>query len=243
MAGPRRFPTTRWSVVAAASGTTSNDARDALATLCETYWAPVHEFIRQSGRETNAKDLTQGFFTRLVEKGDYRNARLDLGRFRTFLLTAVRHFLANQHDFDRAAKRGGAIAHIAIDASETSAGGSVVDPASADTPETVFERQWALTSLEAATDRLAAEYRENGHATQFAALRPFLTGSTDVSYADVAGDLGLAEGSVRVAVHRLRKRYGACLRDVLAETLRDPAEVDGELDYLFKVVTRDSGRS
>ena len=154
---PRRrcFPATRWSVVRAAGDTASPEARNALAALCETCWAPVYAFIRQGERSADeAQDLTQAFFARLLEKRDFRHARHELGRFRTFLLTAVRHFLANQVDHERAAKRGGGQIHVPLGPAPGERTQAVIDPASGETPETVYEQRWALTVLEGAMARL-----------------------------------------------------------------------------------------
>lgn len=235
----RRFPTTRWSVVRAASQTTSPQARAALESLCATYWSPVHAYIRRSGHSADdAADLTQAFFARVIEKGDVGNARHELGRFRTFLLTAVRHFLLNQADHDRAAKRGGGRAHVSIGAPSGDDSPRFVEPPSGETPETIYEQRWALTVLDAAMQRLQQLSEEAGDEAQFAALRPFLTGEESVSYAEAARTLQKAEGAVRVAVHRLRRRFGRCLRETLADTVFDPADVDAELAYLLDVLSR-----
>jgi DNA-directed RNA polymerase specialized sigma24 family protein len=235
----RRFPTTRWSVVRAAAGTASLEARAALESLCVTYWGPVYAFVRQSGRSADdAQDLTQAFFARVIEKGDFGNARHELGRFRTFLLTAVRHFLSNQADYDRAAKRGGGQAHVPLGPRSDEDARAFPEPSSGETPETIFEQHWALTVLDAAMTRLAQESEGAGDGVQFETLRPFLTGNEDASYAAASQTLEKAEGVVRVAVHRLRRRFGRCLRETLADTVDDPAEIDAELAYLLDVLSR-----
>ena len=237
--GSRRFPTTRWTVVRAAGGTASPDARAALESLCETYWSPVHAFVRRSGRSADeASDLTQAFFARVIEKGDLGNARDTLGRFRTFLLTAVRHFLANQADFDRAAKRGGGQAHVPLGPYSNDDARPVPDPASDETPESLFEQRWALTVIDTAMARLKHASAETGDGALFETLSPFLTGDDGASYADAAHVLQKAEGTVRVAVHRLRRRFGQCLRETLADTVDDPADVAAELSYLLDVLAR-----
>jgi RNA polymerase sigma factor (sigma-70 family) len=230
--------------VLATRGPSSVVARDALASLCETYWAPVFEFIRHSGRNPDdARDVTQAFFARVIEKGDFSNARPELGRFRTFLLTAVRHFLANQYDHGHAAKRGGAVVHVPVNADPERESSASVDPATNETPETIYERRWALAVLDAAMARLASDSDRGGRGALFNALRPFLTGEQETSFASVADALGLAEASVRVALHRLRKQYGQCLRDTLAETVSDPADVNQEVDYLLDVLGREPSGS
>jgi len=235
----QRFPTTRWSVVRAAGATTSPGSRAALENLCETYWSPVHAFVRRSGRSADeASDLTQAFFARVIEKGDFGNARDTLGRFRTFLLTAVRHFLANQADYDRAAKRGGGQAHLPLDGPTHDDPRRIPEPSSDETPESIFEERWALTVLDAAMERVRHHSEETGDGALFDTLRPFLTGDDGASYADAARTLQKAEGTVRVAVHRLRRRFGQCLRETLADTVDDPADVDAELAYLMDVLGR-----
>ena len=235
----RRFPTTRWTVVRAAGGTSLPDARAALESLCETYWSPVHAFVRRSGRsEDEASDLTQAFFTRVIEKGDFGNARDTLGRFRTFVLTAVRHFLSNQADYERAAKRGGGQAHAPIGVQTGEDPQRFPDPASDETPERIFEQRWALTVIDTAMARLERESAGADEARLFETLRPFLTGDDGASYADAAQVLQKAEGTVRVAVHRLRRRFGQCLRETLADTVDDPADVAAELSYLLDVLAR-----
>lgn len=234
-----RFPTTRWSVVRAASRTTSLQARAALESLCTTYWPPVHAYIRRSGHSADdAADLTQAFFARVIEKGDVGNARHELGRFRTFLLTAVRHFLLNQADHDRAAKRGGGQVHAPIGAPSADDPSRFVEPASDETPEAIYEQRWALTVLDVAMQRLEQLSDAAGDRAQFATLRPFLTGEETASYAEAARTLQKAEGAVRVSVHRLRRRFGRCLRETLADTVSDPADVDTELAYLLDVLSR-----
>ena len=235
----RRFPTTRWTVVRAAGGTASPEARAALECLCVTYWAPVHAFIRQSGHSADeAPDLTQAFFARVIEKGDFGNARHALGRFRTFLLTAVRHFLCNQADHDHALKRGGGQAHVPIGPQAGDDPSVFAEPASDETPESIYEQRWALTVLDTAMRRLMRDSAESGDGSLFETLRPFLTGDESASYADAARTLGKTEGAVRVTVHRLRRRFGRCLRETLADTVDNPADVDAELAYLLDVLSQ-----
>lgn len=235
----RRFPTTRWTVVRAAGGTACPEARTALESLCATYWSPVHAFIRQSRRSADeASDLTQAFFARVIEKGDLGNARNELGRFRSFLLTAVRHFLANQICYDQAAKRGGGQVHVPIGPRSDDDPSCVPEPSSAETPETIYEQHWALTVLDAAMARLERHCDTDGDGLLFHTLRPFLTGDEGASYAAAAEALEKNEGTVRVAVHRLRRRFARSLRETLADTVDDPADVDAELKYLLDVLAR-----
>jgi RNA polymerase sigma-70 factor (ECF subfamily) len=235
----RQFPTTRWTIVRAAGSTASPAARTALESLCTTYWSPVHAFICQSRRSADeASDLTQAFFARVIEKGELGNARNELGRFRSFLLTAVRHFLANQSDHDRAAKRGGGHAHVPIDQYSDDRPSCVPEPSSAETPETIYEQRWALTVLDTAMTRLERDCEADGNRILFHTLRPFLTGDEGASYPVATETLAKAEGTVRVAVHRLRRRFARSLRETLADTVDDPADVDAELKHLLDVLAR-----
>ena len=235
----RRFPTTRWSVVVAAGDSVSPESQAALSALCEAYWAPVYAYVCRTGRsEDVARDLTQAFFTRVLEKRDFRNARSDLGRFRSFLLTAVRYFLANQVDYERSLKRGGGQIHLPL---EPVAGGPCQAPAdrsSGETPETIYEQRWAQTVLDQAMAKLAQESERAGRGRLFEGLRPFLTGDAEASYASCAQELGMTEGAVRVALHRLRGQFGRHLRQTLAETVSDPGEIDSEIQYLLRVLAR-----
>jgi RNA polymerase sigma-70 factor (ECF subfamily) len=248
MAAPsdrRRLATTRWSLVLAAANPAAPEARVALATLCETYCVPVYDFIRYSGRPTDeARELTQAFFTRVIERGDFGHARRERGRFRSFLLTAVRHFLANQAEYERAQKRGGNRIHVPIDApADEHAGRAAHEPQSRETPETIYERRWALATLETAMSRLGHEYESTGRGGLFARLQPLITGDAGDSYAAVAASLDMTEAAARVAVHRLRRHYGRVLRATLAETVDAPEDVDAELRYLFDVLNRQPASS
>ncbi len=224
------FHTTRWSVVAAAGA----QSRDALATLCATYWYPLYAYARRAGRSADdARDLTQGFFTRLLEKHDLGRADRERGRFRTYLLAAFQYFMANERDRERALKRGGAAALISIDAlqAETRYNREPADPHS---PQLVFEREWALALLERTLGRLAEEQAHAGKTEAFEVLRGHLTAGGDAaSSAEIAARAGLTENAARVALHRLRKRYGELLRSEVAETLPDGREVEDEIRDLF----------
>jgi RNA polymerase sigma-70 factor (ECF subfamily) len=236
-AAGRRFETTRWSLVLAAGNAKPQEARDALATLCRLYWTPVYAFIRRSGRShEDASDLTQAFFARVLEKGTLTAARPERGRFRTFLLTSVTHFLANERAAASALKRGGGQRMVALDAG-TGDGSYVAEPADADTPERLYEQRWASTVLAAAMERLAARYRDLDKEHVFTALRPLLARDHGSS-ADVAAALGMTEGHLRVALHRMRRHYGVCLREVIRDTVDQPEDVDDELRYLLTIVSQ-----
>ncbi len=234
----RRFKTTHWSVVVAAGDAESSARRSALATLCETYWAPVYSFIRRSGRPSDeAADLTQAFFATLLEKNYVRDAKRERGRFRSFLLTAVRHFLANQYDHEHAQKRGGQVVLVPIDVDD---GERIYrhEAVEHETPEHIYERHWALTVLEAARARVALRFKGDRRQQMFEKLRPFLAGDDPESYGGLAKDLGMTEGALRVAVHRVRQQWGASLRELVAETLESPDDVADEIRYLTAVLSR-----
>ncbi|HEY7475155.1 MAG TPA: hypothetical protein VH679_09110 [Vicinamibacterales bacterium] len=234
----RRFATTRWTLVLATRRPGSPEAASAFAALCETYWFPVYAFIRRSGRSADdARDLTQAFFTRVLEKNYFRDAEQARGRFRTFLLASVRHFLANERDAEMALKRGGGIAHVPIevDAEERR---FHREPSEDLTPERLYERRWALAAIDAAMTRLASRYESSARRRLFDELRPLLTGDEPASYATLSSRLGATEGALRVAVHRLRRQFASSLRDVIAETVDDQQAVDDELRYLMAIVSR-----
>ncbi|MCW5553113.1 MAG: sigma-70 family RNA polymerase sigma factor [Verrucomicrobiae bacterium] len=231
------FVTTHWSVVLTAGRSDTTRADDALAKLCQTYWYPLYAYVRRRGHSPeDAQDLTQEFFARLLEKNWVASADQTRGRFRSFLLSAMNHFLADEWDKARAQKRGGGMPLVPLqfDTAETRYGVEPSDPA---TPERSFERRWALTLLEAVLNRLRAEYEREGKADLFAALHPCLVGErTAQPYAELAAKMGVNEGTVKSAVHRLRQRYRQLLRDEIANTVADAEEVDEELRHLFAVL-------
>lgn len=234
--GDATFATTRWSVVAAAHGD-GPAATAALATLCELYWEPVYVYLRRSGHcPDDAADLTQGFFARLLEKRGLRGADPQRGCFRAFLLGAVKHFLANERDKAHALKRGGGVPHLELDA--TSAEDRYrCEPPAAGTPETAFHRRWALGMLAQTLDRLAERYREEGKEALFDELAPHLSSDAQtVSCAESARRLAMTENAVKVAAHRLRRRYRDTLRAAVADTVNDPAAIDDEIRFLIAAV-------
>jgi RNA polymerase sigma factor (sigma-70 family) len=231
-----RFATTRWSVVLAAGHGSGTRSRDALARLCETYWYPLYSFTRRWGHDADqAQDLTQEFFTRLIEKHDLVRVDPARGRFRSFLLAALKHFLLNDRDREHAAKRNHGQAPMALEF-ETAEGRFRLEPADRETPERAFERQWALTVLDRTLQRLRAEHDKAGKSRSFEHLKGALTGEKSASYVDLATEMKMTEGAVKVAVHRMRRRFGELLREEIAETVADPAEVDDEIRYLFSVL-------
>ena len=232
-----RFPTTRWSLVGAAvaSGTV-HGSHEALCTLCGMYWYPLYAFVRRQGQShEDAQDLTQGFFTRILEKAYLRDFRPERAKFRTFLLTSLKHFMANERDWARAQKRGGASTVIPLDlAFEVAERRYSEDPGHNLTPEKIFEQQWALAVMDRAQLRLKEECVRTGKSRQFDVLRPFVTvEDTSASYNQVAAELEMTEGSVKVAVHRLRRRLREILRNEILQTVTNPQEVDGEIRFLF----------
>ena len=231
---PARFPTTQWSRVISAGDPDAPLARESLAELCNAYWYPLYAYIRRRGHDPEqAKDLTQDFFARALEKGLFSEADPARGRFRSFLRTVCAHFLANRHDWEGARKRGGDRTILPIDAAGAE-GQYAREMADGLTPERIFDRSWALTLLGRVLDRLGREYDEAGKAATFEALRGALAGDSDTSsYAVVAVRLGTTEGAARVAAHRLRRRYGELLRQEIAATLADPTQVDDEIRDLF----------
>jgi RNA polymerase sigma factor (sigma-70 family) len=229
-----RFPTTRWSRVALAADPAGDDARQALAELCGAYWYPVYAFVRRKGHDPEAAlDLTQAYFARLLQRGTVAAADRDRGRFRSFLMAVCSDFLADRRDHDNARKRGGDRVVVSLDVAQAE-GRFAREPAHELTPERIFDRNWAVTLLGRVLDLLRCEYNEAGRAETYEVLSVVLTeGPRAVPYATIAGRLGMSEGAVRVAVHRLRRRYGDLLRAEIAATVKDPAEVDDEIRALF----------
>ena len=231
-----RFETTHWSLVLAARTGKSVESRTALEALCGAYWFPLYAFIRREGYAAEeARDLTQGYFARLVERRDLKDVRPELGRFRSFLLVSVKHFLSNERDRERAKKRSPGSPLVSLDAQDAEARYSF-EPADALTPETLFERKWAMTVLERTLGRLGEE-NAGQKAQRFEALRAHLSGDEPAaSYRELGETLGMSEDAVKVAVHRLRRRFGELLREEIADTVREPGEVDDEIRHLLGVL-------
>jgi RNA polymerase sigma factor (sigma-70 family) len=232
------FVTTHWSVVLSANDHDSFHSAQALETLCRTYWHPLYAFVKRRGYSpADAEDLTQAFFAWLLERNWLGRADQQRGRFRSFLLTSIGNFLANEWDKARTQKRGsGRIVSLQGHETET---GCVLEPAEGLTPEQSFEWRWALTLLDQVMNRLSAEFVRDGKTELFATLKPCLLGErTALPYATLASKLAMTEGSVKVAVHRLRQRYRQLLRDEIASTVAKPEEVEDELRYLFAVLAR-----
>ncbi|MGD2114697.1 MAG: sigma factor [Acidobacteriota bacterium] len=236
-AGGRRFETTQWTLVLEAGDDDDRQAREALALLCQTYWQPVYAYLRARGfARQEAEDLTQGFFTRLIEKGTIGRARRERGRFRSFLLASLKHYVTNEWHRARAEKRGGGRPVVRLD-SDAAERRLPREPAIRETPEDLFLKQWAFTLLDRVMASLDAEMRRTGRGEQFEVLGGFLTGRDDgLRYRDVAARLGATEGAVKVKVHRMRKRFGELLRQEVAAVVSTPGEVEDELAALLEAV-------
>jgi RNA polymerase sigma-70 factor (ECF subfamily) len=231
------FATTHWSLVLTAGGDSPGSVA-ALEQLCRTYWYPIYAFIRRSGHSSHeAQDFTQGFFAELFRKNYFRAADRERGKFRTFLLTALRHYLAHEWEKGQAAKRGGGVASVSWDG-ETAEDWYQHEPIAAlASPERMYDRTWALRVFEYGLERLRLECSEQDKEPQFDKLKSYLTQEPDPgAYAEVGAALGLSPNAVAVAVHRLRQRYAALVRAVVEETVAKPEQVDDELSYLIGLV-------
>lgn len=235
--GASGFPTTRWTLVVAAGDPQRREARSALASLCANYWYPLYAWLRRRGYSPDeAQDLTQEFFMRLLEGRYLDRANPEKGRFRAFLLTSLKFFVADEKDRDRALKRGGgAVVSLEISSGEER---YQREPAHDETPERIFERRWALSVLDRVVEKLRDEFVQHGRPEHFDRLKVFLLGKADAPYAALAREMNTSEGALKVAIHRLRKRYRDLFRQEIADTVADPAEVESELRYLASVLTR-----
>jgi RNA polymerase sigma-70 factor (ECF subfamily) len=232
------FTTTHWSIVLNAQDPASPQAGEALEKLCRAYWYPLYAFARRQGHdEAEAKDLTQGFFAKLLEKHYLADVRREKGKFRTFLLVSIRHFISDEWDKARALKRGGGKPIISLD--ETAGEDRYRrEPIQVMDAEQLYERRWALTLLEQAAERLKEEYRIAGKAELYQRLQLFESGDKDTpAYAQVAPTLGLSESGLRSAVLRMRRRHRELVREEVAQTVNAPDEVDEEIRYLIRVVS------
>lgn len=233
--GPRSFTTSHWSLILTAGTEDAGAARSAFEKLFRQYSYPLYAYARRRGYDHDSgQDLTQSFFVYLLEKGCLKAADPRRGRFRTFILSSFRNFLSNEWDRSTAMKRGGGKPILPLDgASERFR----VDPHDLAAPEQAFDREWALSLIRKALDNLQREMAATGGADRFAVLKVFLLGETPLkSYREVGEDLGLTEGAVKVAVHRMRRRLGASLRDEIAQTVQDASMIDDELRYLMEAL-------
>jgi RNA polymerase sigma factor (sigma-70 family) len=229
------FAATRWTLVLAARrGSLSPAAAEALAELCRIYWYPLYAYVRRRGYDTHeAEDLTQEFFVQLLAKNYLADVDRRKGKFRAFLLASLKHFLANEWDRTQAKKRGGGLNIVPLDALRAE-DRYRLEPAHELTPERLFERQWALAVLEQVLTRLQAEFAAQGKQALFDRLKPLLTADRgSIRYAEMAAELGMREGALRVAVHRLRRRYRQLLQDEISQTVAMPEDIDEEIRYLL----------
>ena len=231
LSGDSQFPTTRWTLVVAAGDPSRKEARSALVSLCENYWYPLYAYLRRRGYASDqAQDLTQDFFIRVLEGRYLDRADPEKGRFRSFILTSLKFFVADENDRQRARKRGGGM----VVPLEFSTGEERYqrEPAHGETPERIFERRWALCILERVVEKLRAEFVSHGRQEHFDRLKVFLLGSSEAPYSALAQEMNTSEGALKVAIHRLRKRYRELFRQEIADTVADPAEVESELRHL-----------
>lgn len=232
-----RFMTTRWTLIVAARSDDER-AREALTELCQAYWRPVYAYIRRHGRTPEqAADLTQSFFLHILEHRGFERADPVRGRFRSFLLTSARNFLANAREHDMTERRGGRSSHVSIDLVDTERhlAGDAADPQYS--PEAAFERQWAIQLMERAVDRLRREYAARRQESLFEQLRPCLTSDGAPTVTSVPSAQEMSDAAVRTAVHRLRKRFADALRVEIEDTVGDAADVDDELRHLLRILS------
>ena len=233
------FVTTHWSLVVSARDRQSPQSAAALEKLCRAYWYPLYAYVRRSGQsKENAEDLTQAFFARLLEKNYLDSARQERGRFRSFLLMALKYFLANEWERAHARKRGGFQTQLSLDTDLAERKFQSEIAAAEIPPDRAFERRWALTLLEQTMSRLRSEFKRSGKISEFERLKIFLTADKkEIPYAKTAGELDMSESALRVAVHRLRKRYRELFREEIAHTLAEGESVDEEMRYLLSVLS------
>ncbi len=236
---PQAFPPTRWTVVLAACQRPSPESSAALEAICHAYWYPLYAYVRRAGQSAHdAQDLTQEFFCRLLEKRWLDAANPDKGRLRTFLIVALKHFMANEWRRATTQRRGGGQVHLPFD-TELAETRYAADAAIALAADETFDRQWTMTLLDLTLSRLESEFTALGKGADFAILKDtLLTGHGGMDYAAIATQLGVGEGAARVAVHRLRKRFRAIFREEISQTLAGDMDLDGELRYLAAVLAR-----
>lgn len=232
------FATTHWSVVLAAGQGAGPEVEAALEKLCQTYWYPLYAYARRQGKNPHdAQDLTQGFFAHFLEKDYFRLADREKGKFRSFLLTALKRYLVNEYDRSNTRKRGGGKLHIALDTATAEELYSFEAGAESNVDK-LYDRNWALTVLEQARNRLKEEYAKEGKAERYEQLAQFLPGAkAEATYAQVAGRLGVAEGTIKSDMHRIKLRFGQLLRAEIAHTVSSADQVDEEIRYLIEAIS------
>lgn len=234
----REFATTHWSVVLSAGADKGLEPGVALEKLCAAYWYPLYAFVRRQGRGVeDAQDLTQAFFAQFLEKKYLNRADRARGRFRTFLLACLKNFLANEWDRANAKKRGGGMSSISLDDSDAETRFQL-EPVHALSADKIYERRWALTLVERVLERLRSDYRASGKESLFDHLTPALIGDkSKIRYADTATKTGMSEGAVKVASHRLRKRYRELFREEIAQTVEAEKDIDEELRHVVSILS------
>jgi RNA polymerase sigma-70 factor (ECF subfamily) len=231
------FRTTSWSLVLTAQDGDNERSREALASLCEVYWPPLYAFVRRRGHDRDeAADLTQAFFLHLLDKGGLQDLKPAAGRFRSFLLASLKNLLADERAREQALKRGAGRRPIRLDL-DTAENAARLEPVENLTPDLIFEKRWALTVLHRVLGQLREEFAREDNAQRFERLKGFITGEQPTPpYRQVAHDLEMTEEAVKMAVHRLRKRYGKILRAEIAQTVSRPEEVDDEIRHLLSAL-------
>lgn len=232
------FATTHWTVVLAGGQTNYPAAAQALEKLCRAYWYPLYVFVRRQGYPCHdAQELTQEFFSRLIEKNYLRDVAREKGKFRSFLLAAMKHFLANERKRAGRLKRGGGHGFVSLDREDAEAR-FLAEPATEETPEKTYEQRWATTVMEQALSQLRVEWVDAGKSEQFEQLKTFLSNEpAEGEYPQVAAKLNVTTGTLAVAVHRMRQRDGECVREVIAQSVAHPTDVEEEMRHLFAVLT------
>lgn len=235
--GNRQFATTQWGIVRAVGLENPQAANTALQELCQIYWFPLYLYVRGQGKDADtAADLTQAFFADLLQREDLKKVDPELGKFRSFLLTAMKHFLINQWDKAKAQKRGGGKSPLSLDFGKADSRYRL-EPSHAQTPELIFQKQWAKTLLARVHQALRTEFADRGKAHVFDRLQKFLAGkNADETLATAAAQLTMSEVAVKVSLHRMRQRYGELLRAEIQQTVSTPEEIDSEIQHLFEVL-------
>lgn len=233
---PGQFPATHWSVVLAARKPDDRQAAQAMETLCRAYWLPIYSYIRRAGQSPDdAQDLTQAFFARVIEKNYVHQADRERGRFRSFLLGALKHFLADDWDRQQARKRGGGCTWLSLDDAEAETRYQL--EATGDlSPDRTYDRRWALALMEQAMRRLEEEYATWGRREVFRALRPLMAGGRDAGFAQIATQIDLTEGAVKMTVQRMRRRFRELLRDEVRQTVASDDDAGDELRLLLQLL-------
>ncbi len=228
------FFTTRWTMVSEAGSVDSPDSAEALAQLCQAYWFPLYAYVRRTGEsKEDAEDITQGFFLDLLGRSDLADLDREKGKFRSFLLASLKHYISNERDRKRTKKRGGHIIHLPLDWEDADAKFFLCDD-SVSSPEAAFDREWAKVLLKCVLHQLGEEFSSNGKTDEFEGLKKFLTmGRGEIPYEEAATDLGMKATALRVAVHRLRKRYRVLLKAEVSRTISTSESVKEELAALM----------